>query len=86
MIQLKLFEMPLSITPTLLLVGLVLLWVGFRVLKGVSVLYDVSPLKTYAGGLLFCLVCLATVGFYYDAVYAFGAYWEFIIHISSSLG
>jgi hypothetical protein len=86
MILLKLFEMPLSITPTLLLVGLVLLWVGFRVLKGVSVLYDVSPLKTYAGGLLFCLVCLATVGFYYDAVYAFGAYWEFIIHISSSLG
>lgn len=86
MILLKLFDSPVYIAPTLLVVGLFLLWVLLRTLKGVSVIYDVNPHKAYAAGLLFCLFSLAVVGVYYDTVYALGAYLEFIVHIARSLG
>ncbi len=86
MILLKLFDAPVYIAPTLLVGGLFLLWVLLRILKGVSVIFDVRPLRVYAAGLLFCLFCLAVCGVYYDSVYALGAYLEFIVHIARSLG
>lgn len=86
MILLKLLEMPAFIMPMLVLVALVGLWVLFRILKGISVMYDVSPFRAYVGGVLFCVLCLAGVGFYYDAVFALRAYLEFFIHSTQSLG
>lgn len=86
MLLLKLLETPAYIVPLLVLIALFVLWALFRVLKGVSVIYDVSPLKAYTGGILFCVLCLAGVGFYYDAAYALSAYIEFFIHITKSLG
>lgn len=86
MLLLKLLETPAYIVPLLVLIALFVLWALFRVLKGVSVIYDVSPLKAYTGGILFCVLCLAGVGFYYDAAFALSAYIEFFIHITKSLG
>jgi hypothetical protein len=86
MMLLKLLETPMYVKPTLLLIVVFLVWVLFRVLKGVSVIYDISPQKAYAGGLVFCLFCLGILGLYYDSAYALRSYLEFIVHISRSLG
>lgn len=86
MILLKLLETATYIVPLLVLMALFAFWVLFRVLKGISVIYDVTPLKAYAGGLLFCVLCLAGIGFYYDTVFALSAYVEFFLHITKSLG
>ena len=86
MILLKLLDSPAYIVPMLILVGLFLLWVLFRVLKGISVIYDISPQKAYAGGILVCLFCLGVLGLYYDTAYAFIAYFEFILHLAKSAG
>ena len=86
MILLKLLDSPTYVMPVLVLVGVFDLWVLFRVLKGTAVVYGTSPLKAYGGGLLVCLAVFGIMWFYYDAVYAFGAYLEFIVHISRSLG
>ena len=86
MILLKLLDSPVYTMPMLILIGIVLLWALLRVLKGVAVIFGVSPLKAYGGGLLLCLVSLGVTWFYYDMVYSFGAYLEFIVHMSRSLG
>jgi beta-glucuronidase len=86
MMLLKLLETAAYIVPLLSLVGVFLLWAFFRVLKGVAVMYDVRPLNAYAGGILFCLLCLAGVGLYYESVFALSAYLEMFFHITKGLG
>ncbi|MGH2567468.1 MAG: hypothetical protein ACRDGA_03960, partial [Bacteroidota bacterium] len=86
MILLKLLETPLYVTPALILLAIFVVWAVLRILKGVSVIYDVSPPKAYAGGLLLGLFVLGVLGVYYDTAFALSAYLEFIIHITRSLG
>lgn len=50
------------IMPVALLIGGVSLWVFLRLLKGISIVYDVFPLKVYALGML--IVVVASVALY----------------------
>jgi hypothetical protein len=81
----KLLQSDFYVVPVFLLIAVLILWSFFRTLKGVSVIYDVSPLKAYAGGILVVLVVLGGLFIYYETSYALTAYIEYFIHIGRSL-
>jgi hypothetical protein len=82
----KIMENPSYVLPLLVIVLLFLFWTFLRVLKGISVIYDLSLLKTYIGGICMCVVLLGGLFFYYDSVYALGSYVKLIIHLAQNLG
>ena len=81
----KLLQSDFYVVPTFVLIALFVLWSFFRTLKGVSVIYDVSRLKAYSGGILVVLVLLGGFYNYYETTYALSAYIEYFIHIGRSL-
>jgi hypothetical protein len=82
----KIMENPSYVIPSLVLISLFLIWTFFRLLKGISVMYDMSPVKTYVGGILACIILLGGLFFYYDSVYALSSYLKFIVHLAQNLG
>lgn len=54
------------IMPVAALIAAVSLWVFLRLLKGISIVYDVFPLKVYALGLLIVIVASAALYSYVD--------------------
>ncbi|MGD1045253.1 MAG: glycoside hydrolase family 2 TIM barrel-domain containing protein [Bacteroidota bacterium] len=82
----KIMENPSYVIPSLVLIFLFLFWTFLRVLKGISVMYDLSPMKTYVGGILMCTVLLGGLFFYYDSVFALRSYLKFIVHLAQNLG
>jgi len=82
----KIMENPPYVLPSLVLIALFLIWTFFRVLKGISVMYDLSPIKTYFGGILVWVLLWAGLFFYYDSVFALSSYLKFILHLAQNLG
>jgi len=82
----KIMENPAYVLPSLVLVFLFLFWTFLRVLKGLSVMYDLSPVKAYVGGILACIILLGGLFFYYDSVFALSSYLKFIFHLAQNLG
>ena len=78
----KIMENPIFIIPSLILMSLFFFWTCLRVLKGISVIYNFSPLRTYIGGAFICLLLLGGAYFYYDSVYALSSYIKFVLHIA----
>ena len=81
----KLLQSDFYVLPAFILVGAFLIWSFLRTLKGVSVIYDISRLKAYAGGALVALVVLGGLFIYYESAYALTAYVEFFFHLGRSL-
>ena len=81
----KLIQTDFNVIPAFSLVAAFLIWSLLRILKGVSVIYDVSRLKAYTGGILLVLVILGGVFVYYETTFALSAYIEFFIHIGRSI-
>ena len=81
----KLLQSDFYVLPAFLLIGFFVLWSFVRMLKGVSVIYDVSPLKAYGGGILVVLLLLGGIFIYYETTYALTANIEYLIHIGRSL-
>ena len=81
----KIMENPSYTLPSLVLIFIFLFWTMLRVLKGISVMYDLSPLKTYVGGFLTCIILLGGLFLYYDSVFALSSYLKFIIHLAQNL-
>jgi hypothetical protein len=82
----KIMENPTYVIPSLVLIFLFLFWTFLRVLKGISVMYDLSPMKTYVGGIFACMILLGGLFLYYDSVFALSSYLKFIIHLAQNLG
>lgn len=82
----KLLQSDLYAIPTFVLIIGFLLWSFFRVLKGISVIYDITPTKAYAGGILLALIGGGGVFIYYESAYAITAYVELAYHLARSLG
>ena len=82
----KIMENPTYVIPSLLLIFLFLFWTFLRVLKGISVMYDLSPTKTYVGGIFACMILVGGVFLYYDSIIALSLYLKFIIHLAQNLG
>lgn len=81
----KLLESQFYVVPIFVLLAVFHFWAFIRILKGISVLYDISPMKAYSGGIVFSAIVLGGVFVYYESVYALTAYVEFIFHIARSL-
>jgi hypothetical protein len=81
----KLLQTDVNVLPAFALIALFLIWSLLRILKGVSVIYDISRLKAYTGGFLLVLVTLGGVFVYYETTFALSAYIEFFFHIGRSL-
>ena len=81
----KLLETDFYVIPAFALMLFVFAWSLVRVLKGVSVLYDVSPARAFLGGLGFTVLVLGGILIYFESAYAIIAYFEFILHIARSL-
>ncbi len=81
----KLLQADFYVLPTFVLLGGFVLWSFLRILKGISVIYDVSRLKAYAGGFAVVLVILGGLFAYYETTYALTAYVEFFIQLGRSL-
>jgi hypothetical protein len=86
MMLLKIMENPSYVLPSLVLMALFFFWTFFRVLKGISVIYDLVLFKTYIGGIFVGILLLGGLFFYYDSVYALSSYVKFIFHLAQNLG
>jgi hypothetical protein len=81
----KLLQADFYVLPTFVLVGGFILWSFLRILKGVSVIYDVSRLKAYAGGCAVVFLILGGLFVYYETSYSLTAYLEFFVNLRRSL-
>lgn len=82
----KLLETDFYVLPIFLIILAFLLWTFLRVLKGASVIYDISRSKAYAGGIAVTVLAAAGLFIYYESSYAITAYVQLIIHMARSLG
>jgi Glycosyl hydrolases family 2, TIM barrel domain/Glycosyl hydrolases family 2, sugar binding domain/Glycosyl hydrolases family 2 len=82
----KIMENPSYVIPSLVLMLLFFFWTFLRMLKGISVIYDLVLVKTYIGGIFVCILFLGGLFFYYDSVYALSSYVKFILHLAQNLG
>lgn len=81
----KLLQADFYVLPTFVLLIAFLVWSFLRILKGISVIYDVSRVKAYLGGSIVVLVILGGLFVYYETTYALTAYVEFFLHLGRSL-
>jgi hypothetical protein len=81
----KIMENSAYVVPSLILILLFLVWTFFRILKGISVVFEANPVKVYIGGIVITFLFVGGLYSYYDSLNAFGAYIKFILHIAQNL-
>ena len=84
MIMFRLMDTEFYIMPIFVLMVLVSFWVLLRLLKGISIIYDVFPIKVYAIGLLLILICAAVLYGYYDYTQSTSVYLKYMMHTTKS--
>ena len=82
----KLLAAPFYVAPSLVLIALFVLWVFFRILKGISVVFDVRPVQIYLGGVVLAGGALAVLALYLDVQYALFPYLNLMLHLSQAAG
>lgn len=86
MSMLKVLSSPAYILPVFGLIAVMTLWAGIRILKGISVIYDLTPLKLYSAALVVVLAVLVGAFLYLDANYAVGANYKFVFNVLRGQG
>jgi hypothetical protein len=81
MIVYRLMESQVYILPALIIVLVVHIWVVLRMLKGLSIVFDVYPLKMYASGIVAFLLVGVALYLYYDAFLSAPEYIRFMYHV-----
>jgi beta-galactosidase len=79
MIVYRVMENAAYVTPVLLLCAAIFLWIFFRIIKGMSVIYDVLPLKAYAVAFVVVAVILGGAFLAYDHFFSTAAYIDYFI-------
>jgi len=64
MILHRILETPLYVIPSFILIGLLGIWTMYRFFKGISVIYDIYPLKVFAAG-IFIIMCGVALAYGY---------------------
>jgi hypothetical protein len=82
----KIMENSAYVIPSLILILLFLVWTFFRILKGISVVFESNSVKVYLGGIVITVLFVGGLYSYYDSLNALGAYIKFILHIAQNLG
>lgn len=79
----KILQTSFYVIPVFGILTLFVVWVFLRILKGVSVILDLSSFKTYVAGTLLAAALVVSVIVYYDSEFSFTAYMQFLYHIMS---
>ncbi len=79
----KIMETQAFVLPVVLLITLVCLWALVRIIKGTSVVLDMSTMKTYTLALVVCLVVAGGLFLIAENQWAFSAYLE---HLDAAIG
>ncbi|MGA7161840.1 MAG: glycoside hydrolase family 2 TIM barrel-domain containing protein [Bacteroidota bacterium] len=79
MILYRVMESEIYVVPVLVIFGIVMIWILFRTLKGISIIYDSSSVKIYAIGVV-ALTALGVVWYgYFDYAHSMMAYIHFMM-------
>jgi hypothetical protein len=78
MILYRVMEGPVYIASSLIIIGVFLFWVLVRLLKAVSIVYDVFPPKMYAAGFLLIALCGGITYLYLDLAQGAPMYLTFL--------
>jgi hypothetical protein len=82
----KLLANPFYVVPSFVVLLVAAVWVFLRVLKGVSVVFDVRPLHIYVAGFLLAGGVLAGGIAWLDLQYGLLSYLQFIVHLFENIG
>jgi beta-galactosidase len=79
MILLRLMETEMYVMPVFILIGIIILWIIFRLLKGISIIYDVVSYKVYAIGILLMVIIYAAFYSYIDYTHSASIHVKYLI-------
>ncbi len=79
MILFRVMESAIYVVPALLLCGVLLIWVFLRVLKGISIVFDVRRVRVFVLGLTGLLCVLGALYAYYDLALGARGYFLFLL-------
>jgi hypothetical protein len=82
----KVLQTPSYVLPSFGIVIVFFVWTLIRLLKGISVLFDVRPIKAYSGGAALIILALGGIFLFYDSFYGLSSYIKFIAHLANNLG
>ena len=82
MVLFRVLESPIYVAPSFVFIGLLVLWSLYRLLKGISIIYDVIPLKIFAFALLIVIGSLALVYGYLDYTQSTSLYLRHLLQVS----
>ncbi len=80
MLLYRLLDSTFYILPIFSFIVLISVWVLFRLLKGISIIFDVVPLKVYSVGLLLLLMLGAAFYGYIDYTRSTSVYMKYMLH------
>lgn len=83
MILFRLLETPLYVVPALVLVGVLLVWVLLRFLKGLSIIFDAPAPQVYVVGVVGLLAVVGLAYLYYDYTQSTSVYLSFMYHVAA---
>lgn len=86
MILYRIIENGPYVVPVLIFVSALCVWVIYRLLKSVAIVYDVMPVKVYAGGILIFVALLGVVLLYYNSTQSTFAYFTFVKNMIEGAG
>lgn len=72
-------ETQFYVVPVFVLIGITSLWVLLRLLKGISIIYDVYPIKVYAVSILVLVVMTAAAYGYLDYTKSTTLYLKYMV-------
>jgi hypothetical protein len=81
MILYNVLETKMYVVPILILIGILLLWVLFRLLKGISIIYDVLAFRVYSLGIFLLVSVNGIMLLISEYTHATFAYISFFIHM-----
>ncbi len=82
----KVMENPVYIIPSMAVIFVILLWTLTRMISGIAIVYDISPLKAFIGSIFVLVVLFGGVALYYESTYATSSSLKFAYDIWRSLG
>ncbi len=84
MILYRVMDGKVYVLPALVLIGLFVFWVILRLLKGISIIYDIYPPKVYLAGLAVVAVFAGVLYVYYDLLQSAPMYLSFLYSMVGS--
>lgn len=82
----KIMESSVFVIPSLIIVGVVLVWAGLRLLKAMSVVFDITPARTYVIAVFAGLLLLAALVAYLETSFALRATIEHVLALAGTNG